>query len=163
MPIPPSGSGGFRRAFRRVAIGACLALLVSPLEATIWTRSITTASISSKARIPLRNATYMTRDWSVSVANVEMQPSAEPQAGISLTSWAFEYTNTDHAAHHVAITLQYLDAGRRNRMTFSHVFALEPTSKEPGVFVLNARCPKEAGSAVVSVRATVDFLSGPEG
>lgn len=147
----------------RTALIGVLGLLAFSAAATIWTRSTSMVPIRPGVLLPLKNAAYGTRDWTVSVTNVELQPKPAPGPGLVSVTWAFGMANTDSEPHYVDIRVHYLDGQRRSRVSFSHRFRIEPGQSESDRHGLEARCTQDQWQGVSMARITLDFLSTPDG
>ena len=147
----------------RAALIGVLGLLALSAAATIWTRATSMVPIRPGVLLPLKNAAYGTRDWTVSVTNVELQPKPAPGPGLISVTWVFGMANTDSEPHYVDTRVHYLDGQRRSRVSFSHRFRIEPGQLESDRRGFEARCTQEQWRGISQARITLDFLSTPEG
>lgn len=147
----------------RIALIGVLGLLAVSAAATIWTRSTSMVPIRPGVLLPLKNAVYGTRDWTVSVTNVELQPKPAPGPGLVSATWAFGMANTDSEPHYVDVRVLYLDGQRRSRVSFSHRFRIEPGQSESDRHGFEARCTQDQWRGISQARITLDFLSTPDG
>jgi hypothetical protein len=147
----------------RTTLVWALVLLASSGAATIWTRSTSIVPIRPGELLPLKNAVYGTRDWTVSVRNVEIRPMRAPGPGLASVTWAFSIVNTDTEPHYVDIGINYLDVQRRSRVAFSHRFRIEAGETDTERHGFEARCDATQWQGTAYARIVVDFLSTPEG
>jgi hypothetical protein len=163
MRVAPTFSLVTRRSTSRIALLVVLATLASSAAATIWTRSTSFVPIKIGEVVPLKNAAYSTRDWTVSVRNVEAQQNPSPGPGLVSTTWAFGMANTDAEPHYVQVTIHYLDAQRRPRVNFTHRFKIDGGQKDDDRRGFEARCTTTQWQGLANARISIDFLSTPEG
>ena len=163
MTVQPKALFARGRVVCRAALIAVLGLLAFSAAATIWTRSTSMVPIRPGVLLPLKNAAYSTRDWTVSITNVELQPNPAPGPGLVSVTWAFGIANTDSEPHHVDVRVHYLDGQRRSRVSFSHRFRIEPGQSESDRRGFEARCTEEQWRGISQARITFDFLSTPDG
>ena len=163
MRVLPTFPSVVRRPVSRAALLGALVLLASSAAATIWTRSATFVPIKVGEVLPLKNAAYSTRDWTVSVKDVEAQQNPAPGPGLVSVTWAFGMANTDTEPHYVQVTIHYLDVQRRPRVNFTHRFKIDGGQTDETRRGFEARCTTTQWQGLAHARISIDFLSTPEG
>jgi hypothetical protein len=150
-----------RRPLSRALPLLALALAL-PALATIWTRSSNIVKVVRGSRVPIPNATYVTREWNLAITGLEVQEGAA--AGDLVTpKWLFFYRNTDGEQHFVAITVQCQDAQRRDRSRFTYTATLAPNTKDEGAIEIVSKIHADEWRTTQFAKVTIDFLSSPAG
>ena len=163
MRVPPAFFVVVRRPVSRFALMVASVMLASSAAATIWTRSTSFVPIKIGEVLPLKNVAYGTRDWTVSVRNVEALQNPAPGPGFVSVTWAFGMANTDTEPHYIQVTIHYLDSQRRPRVNFTHRFKIEGGQRDDERHGFEARCTTTQWQGLSHARVSIDFLSTPEG
>lgn len=150
----------FRGWGRRLAMGVALAAL--PAAAAVWTRSVSLLPIPRGSKQEIKNATYFTRDWSVSVTSVTVRDDVAGGGQVSPV-WIFSYRNTDREPHFVSILVECQDPRRQPTTRYKAIGRLEANRKDDGTLEIILKAPSDDWKRSAFSKITIDFLSGPEG
>jgi hypothetical protein len=152
-----------RRLVVRLGAAAFALGLALPLPATVWTRANVTVRVARGERVPIENASYTGRDWSVSLTAIEVREGARAAQGTVVVSWVFHYTNTDKEPHYVALNVRCLDARRTEGSRFSATAVLQADRPGGATVEVGAKMAEEDWKKTAWAKVIVDFLSGPQG
>lgn len=162
LPTPASRQGGRRFVIRAAA--ALLALLVgSPLLATVWSRRNLSVKVPRTGTVELENASYASREWTVSLKALEVKTPTRPVNGTVTAVWVLHYTNTDSEPHYVSVTVRCLDAKRQERNHFTAIATLQPDQPDGATFDIAAKMQESDWKVTTWAKVVVDFLSTPQG
>lgn len=163
LPTPAGRPGGVRRFGIRAAAALLALLLGAPLLATVWSRRNLSVKVPRGGTVELENASYASREWTVSLRALEVKTPARPVNGTVTAVWVFHYTNTDSEPHYVAVTVRCLDAKRQERNHFTAIATLQPDQPDGATFEIAAKLPENDWSLTIWAKVVVDFLSTPQG